>query len=89
MGSEEIRPTVCLPPVPPITPPAGEAGVSRGCHTVRHSAPLCIVCDQPAEDGQPVVARLFGHSDARMLQKTYFREDTDAMVEAMKKATGA
>ncbi|HKM55949.1 MAG TPA: hypothetical protein VJY33_21260, partial [Isosphaeraceae bacterium] len=36
-----------------------------------------------------VIARLFGHSDARMLQKTYFREDTDAMVEAMKKATGA
>ncbi len=36
-----------------------------------------------------MIARLFGHSDARMLQKTYFREDTDAMVEAMKKATGA
>ena len=35
-----------------------------------------------------VVARLMGHSDARMLQKTYFREDTEAMVEAMKKATG-
>jgi integrase len=35
-----------------------------------------------------VVARLMGHSDGRMLQKTYFREDTDAMVEAMKKATG-
>ena len=35
-----------------------------------------------------VVARLMGHSDARMLQKTYFREDTDAMVEAMKRATG-
>ena len=34
-----------------------------------------------------VVARLMGHSDGRMLQKTYFREDTDAMVEAMKKAT--
>ena len=33
-----------------------------------------------------VVARLMGHSDGRMLQKTYFREDTDAMVEAMKKA---
>jgi integrase len=35
-----------------------------------------------------VVARLMGHSDTRMLQKTYFREDTEAMVEAMKKATG-
>jgi integrase len=35
-----------------------------------------------------IVARLLGHSDARMLQRTYFREDTDAMVEAMKKATG-
>ncbi|MGO9470508.1 MAG: tyrosine-type recombinase/integrase [Isosphaeraceae bacterium] len=35
-----------------------------------------------------VVARLLGHSDARMLEKTYFREDTDAMVEAVKKATG-
>jgi hypothetical protein len=35
-----------------------------------------------------VVARLMGHSHARMLQKTYFREDTDAMVGAMKKATG-
>jgi integrase len=34
-----------------------------------------------------VVARLLGHSDARMLQRTYFREDTDAMVEAVKKAT--
>jgi integrase len=31
-----------------------------------------------------IVARLLGHSDARMLQKTYFREDTDAMVEAVK-----
>jgi hypothetical protein len=29
-----------------------------------------------------------GHTDARMLPKTYFREDTDAMVEAMKKAVG-
>jgi integrase len=35
-----------------------------------------------------IVARLLGHSDARMLQRTYFREDTDAMVEAMKRATG-
>jgi integrase len=35
-----------------------------------------------------IVARLMGHSDARMLQRTYFREDTDAMVEAMRKATG-
>jgi Phage integrase family len=35
-----------------------------------------------------VVARLMGHSDGRMLQQTYFREDTDAMVEAMKKAAG-
>ncbi len=35
-----------------------------------------------------VVARLLGHTDARMLQKTYFREDTAAMVEAVKKATG-
>ena len=34
-----------------------------------------------------IVARLMGHTDARMLQKTYFREDTAAMVEAMKKAT--
>jgi integrase len=34
-----------------------------------------------------VVARLLGHSDARMLQRTYFREDTAALVEAMKKAT--
>jgi integrase len=34
-----------------------------------------------------IVARLLGHSDARMLQKTHFREDTDAMVEAVKKAT--
>jgi integrase len=33
-----------------------------------------------------IVARLMGHSDGRMLQKTYFREDTDAMVEAMKRA---
>jgi integrase len=35
-----------------------------------------------------VVARLLGHSDARMLQKTYFREDTAAMVEAVMRATG-
>ena len=35
-----------------------------------------------------IVARLMGHSDARMLQKTYFREDTAAMVEAMKRAVG-
>ena len=35
-----------------------------------------------------IVARLLGHSDARMLQKTYFREDTAAMVEAVKRATG-
>lgn len=35
-----------------------------------------------------IVARLMGHSDARMLQKTYFREDTAAMVDAMKKARG-
>jgi integrase len=35
-----------------------------------------------------VVARLLGHSDAHMLQKTYFREDTAAMVEAVKKTTG-
>jgi integrase len=35
-----------------------------------------------------IVARLMGHTDARMLQKTYFREDTAAMVEAVKKATG-
>jgi integrase len=35
-----------------------------------------------------VVARLMGHSDGRMLQKSYVREDTDAMVEAMKKAIG-
>ena len=34
-----------------------------------------------------IVARLLGHSDARMLQKTYFREDTVAMREAAKKAT--
>jgi hypothetical protein len=34
-----------------------------------------------------VVARLMGHSGGRMLQQTYFREDTDAMVEAMKRAT--
>ena len=35
-----------------------------------------------------IVARLLGHSDGRMLQKTYFREDTDAMVEVMKRGTG-
>lgn len=35
-----------------------------------------------------IVARLMGHSDARMLQRTYFREDTEAMVEAMKRARG-
>jgi integrase len=35
-----------------------------------------------------IVARLMGHSDARMLQKTYFREDTAAMVESVKRATG-
>ena len=35
-----------------------------------------------------IVARLMGHSDARMLQKTYYREDTAAMVEAVKRATG-
>jgi integrase len=35
-----------------------------------------------------IVARLLGHSDARMLQRTYFREDTEAMVKAMRKATG-
>src|SRR5262249_5209069 len=35
-----------------------------------------------------IVARLMGHSDARMLQRTYFREGTEAMVEAMRKATG-
>ena len=29
-----------------------------------------------------IVARLMGHSDARMLERTYFREDTEAMVEA-------
>jgi integrase len=35
-----------------------------------------------------IVARLMGHSDSRMLEHTYFREDTAAMVEAMKKPTG-
>jgi integrase len=35
-----------------------------------------------------IVARLMCHSDARMLKKTYFREDSAAMVEAMKRATG-
>ena len=35
-----------------------------------------------------IVARLLGHSDSRMLQKTYFREDAAAMIEAVKKATG-
>ena len=35
-----------------------------------------------------IVARLLGHSDATMLQKTYFREDTEAMREAAKKARG-
>jgi integrase len=35
-----------------------------------------------------IVARLMGHTDARMLQKTYFREDTEAMVAAMEKAKG-
>lgn len=35
-----------------------------------------------------VVARLMGHTDVRQLERTYFREDTDAMVEAMRKATG-
>jgi len=34
-----------------------------------------------------VVAWLMGHTDTRMLQKTYSREDTEAIVEAMKKAT--
>ena len=35
-----------------------------------------------------VVAKLIGHSDPKMLHHTYFREETDAMVEAMKKARG-
>jgi hypothetical protein len=35
-----------------------------------------------------VVARLMGHADSRMLQKSYSREDTEAIIEAMKKATG-
>jgi integrase len=35
-----------------------------------------------------IVARLMGHSDSRMLEQTYFREDTAAMVEAMKKPGG-
>jgi hypothetical protein len=29
-----------------------------------------------------------GHSDSRTLEQTYFREDTAAMVEAMKKPPG-
>jgi hypothetical protein len=33
-----------------------------------------------------IVARLTGHSDARMLRRTYFREDMEAMVEAMGKS---
>ena len=35
-----------------------------------------------------VVARLMGHSNSRMLEQTYFREDTAVMVEAMKKPGG-
>ena len=35
-----------------------------------------------------IVARLMGHTDPRMLARTYFREDAAAMVEAMKKAKG-
>ena len=31
----------------------------------------------------------FAHELSSTEEKTYFREDTDAMVEAMKKATGA
>ena len=34
-----------------------------------------------------IVARLLGHSDGRMLLKTYYREDTAAMVEVMKMAS--
>jgi hypothetical protein len=33
-----------------------------------------------------IVARLLGHTDVRMLVKTYFREDADATIEVMKKA---
>lgn len=35
-----------------------------------------------------IVARLVGHSDARMLQKYYFREDANAMADAMRRAKG-
>jgi integrase len=34
-----------------------------------------------------VVARLLGHSDARMLERTYFREDTDAMRRVVEEVT--
>src|SRR5271157_1963868 len=52
MGSEEIRPTACLPPDPPITPPAGEAGVIRGCLPSGTRHRFASDADQPAEDGQ-------------------------------------
>jgi hypothetical protein len=35
-----------------------------------------------------IVTRLLGHSNARMLQRAYFRGDTEAVIEAMRKATG-
>jgi integrase len=35
-----------------------------------------------------IVARLLGHSDARMLERTYFREDVAAMRRAVEQATG-
>lgn len=35
-----------------------------------------------------IAAQLMGHTDAKMLERTYFREENRAMVEAMERARG-
>ena len=69
-------------------PGCGNAGPSDGVipYGTRHRFASDAINRQKMDS--LIVARLMGHSDARMLQKTYFREDTAAMVEAVKKATG-
>jgi integrase len=50
----------------------------------RHRLASDMINQQKADS--VIVARLLGHTDVRMLVKTYFREDADATVEVMKKA---
>jgi integrase len=61
-------------------------GLSKGAipYGTRHRFASDLINNEKVDS--LIVARLMGHSDGRMLQTTYFREDTAAMVEVMKKA---